>query len=101
MLKNYGSLLSLVRCWVNPSKILDTVQSNTSSSTAPNPTSKPHKYYRPSARIAWPPRVESIEMLGEVKDTNGRNTPRDLGRSVTLDGSISICSQTHSVKSKR
>ncbi|RDW62037.1 hypothetical protein BP6252_11470 [Coleophoma cylindrospora] len=44
------------------------------------------KRYGPSARIAWPPKVESINMLGEIKDTNGRNTPRDLGRSITLGG---------------
>lgn len=33
-------------------------------------------------QIVWPPVLEYVEMLGEVRDRNGRTTPRDIGRSV-------------------
>lgn len=66
---------------------LESFQGSNQSSNAPSiPTSKPHRHYGTSARIVWPPKVDSIDMLGEVRDTNGRNIPRDLGRSITLGG---------------
>jgi hypothetical protein len=68
------------------SKLDSFQQSHASSSAPPNTNSKPCRNYGPSARIAWPPRIDSLEMLGEIKDINGRNIPRDLGRSITLAG---------------
>jgi len=33
-------------------------------------------------QMAWPPVLEYVEMLGEIRDRNGRTIPRDIGRSV-------------------
>lgn len=49
---------------------------------------KPRRCHSDSARIVWPPKVNSIEILGEIKDTNGRNIPRDFGRSISLGGEL-------------
>lgn len=38
------------------------------------------------ARACYPPMVESVEILGYIKDTNGIGYSRDIGRSSTLGG---------------
>ncbi|KAL3419516.1 hypothetical protein PVAG01_09738 [Phlyctema vagabunda] len=67
------------------SKLGSSQQANQPSTALPGSSLEPETRGN-SARIKWPPKVIGIDMLDEVKDTNGRNIPRDLGRSITLGG---------------